>query len=114
MAQYKCVFLNLVKALQYIAILLWRIWFYVLIALCIVLLFPLLFISILKKSWYPFFFKIARVWAKLILFGMGFIPVVKRKHYTLPDQSYMFEIGRASCRERGWAWGVAGAVEAQS
>jgi len=96
MAQYKCVFLSLVKALQYIAILLWRIWFYVLIGLCIVLLFPLLFISILKKSWYPFFFKIARVWAKLILFGMGFIPIVKRKQYTLPNQSYMFVANHTS------------------
>jgi len=96
MAQYKCVFLEMVIILKNIGILLWRIWFYVLIGICILLLFPLLFISILKKSWYPFFFKIARVWATLILFGMGFIPKVSREQRTKKGMSYMFVANHTS------------------
>ena len=82
--------------IKYIAIPLWRIWFYVLIALAIVLLFPFLLVSILKQSWYPFFFKIARVWATIILFGMGFIPKVQREEETESDKSYMFVANHTS------------------
>ena len=51
---------------------LYRIWFYVLVALPILILFPFLIVSILKESWYPYFFKLARIWARFILIGMGF------------------------------------------
>ena len=57
---------------KYLFWILYRIWFYILVAIPIVLLLPVLLISILKESWYPFFFKIARVWAYFILIGMGF------------------------------------------
>jgi len=68
----------------------YRIWFYLLIAIAIFVLFPFLVISIFKEKWYPFFFKIARVWAKIILFGMGFI--VKRKELESLEKkkSYVF------------------------
>src|SRR5690606_13384346 len=96
MAQYNCVFLNPMFLLKYIAIPLWRIWFYVLIALTIVLLFPFLLISILKQSWYPFFFKIAKIWATIILFGMGFVPKVRREEETESGKSYMFVANHTS------------------
>lgn len=69
---------------------LWRIWFYVLIGVLILLLFPLLLISIAKESWYPFFFKLARIWAKAILFGMGFYFKVEKKEVLSVEKSYMF------------------------
>ncbi|HEX9152106.1 MAG TPA: 1-acyl-sn-glycerol-3-phosphate acyltransferase, partial [Flavobacterium sp.] len=50
----------------------WRIWFYVLMAIPILVMFPLLVLSILTERGYPYFFKMARIWAKFILFGMGF------------------------------------------
>lgn len=70
--------------------LLYRIWFYILVALPIIILFPILIISILKEAWYPFFFKLARLWAKIILIGMGFNYKIKREQTPEPSKSYMF------------------------
>ncbi len=73
-----------------IAILFYRIWFYFLIFIYILALFPILVVSILKEQWYPFFFKMARGWSKFILYGMGFVPVIKRNVAYEKGQSYMF------------------------
>lgn len=70
--------------------LLYRIWFYILVALPIILLFPALLISISREQWYPFFFKLARFWAKSILVGMGFIYSIKREEIPDTKKSYMF------------------------
>lgn len=69
---------------------LYRIWFYILVAVPILILFPILLISILKESWYPFFFKLARVWAKFILIGMGFRYNIQREQIPEKGKSYMF------------------------
>lgn len=61
-----------------------------LVALPILVMFPVLLISILKESWYPFFFKIARVWAKFILIGMGFRYRIEYEQAPEKDKSYMF------------------------
>lgn len=68
----------------------WRIWFHVLVLVPIVILFPFLFISLLKETWYPYFFKLARIWAKIILYGMGFYPKIETEQDILPGKSYMF------------------------
>lgn len=78
------------RVLKYIFWLLYRIWFYILVALPIFIAFPILFISILKESWYPFFFKIARIWAKIILFGMGFRWKIEKEQTPEKHKSYMF------------------------
>jgi len=76
--------------MRYILTPLYRIWFYILLALPIVLMFPLLILSIAKENWYPFFFKLARIWATIILFGMGCIPIIKRETTYKKGKSYMF------------------------
>jgi len=76
--------------IKYIFWLLYRIWFYILVGLPIVILFPILLISILKEEWYPFFFKLARFWAKFILIGMGFRWIIEREQTPDPLKSYMF------------------------
>lgn len=53
-------------------------------------MFPFLFISFLKESWYPHFFKMARIWAKVILYGAGFYPEIKAEEKIIPHKSYMF------------------------
>ena len=78
------------KIVKYIFWTLYRIWFYILVALPILVMFPILLISISKESWYPFFFKIARVWAKFILIGMGFNYKIEREQIPEKDKSYMF------------------------
>ncbi len=78
------------KYLLYPWYVLYRIWFYILLAVPILIMFPFLLISILKKEWYGAFFKLARVWATVILFGMGFIPKIKRDTTYEKGKSYMF------------------------
>ena len=56
----------------------------------IIIMFPFLFISILKEKWYPYFFVMARIWAKVILFGMGFFPKVETEEEIIRGKSYMF------------------------
>ncbi|WP_369998992.1 lysophospholipid acyltransferase family protein [Winogradskyella sp.] len=69
---------------------LYRIWFYILVAIPIIVLFPILLISISREKWYPFFFKLARFWAKFILIGMGFAYKIVKEETTKPNKSYMF------------------------
>lgn len=75
---------------------LWRVWFYVVMALIILVLFPLLFISILSEKFYPFFFKLARLWAKGILWGSGFYYRIEREQQTIAGESYMFVANHTS------------------
>ncbi|WP_299112107.1 lysophospholipid acyltransferase family protein [uncultured Winogradskyella sp.] len=76
--------------------LLYRIWFYIMVALPIIILFPLLLISISREQWYPFFFKLARFWAKFILVGMGFKYKITREEISEPKKSYMFVANHTS------------------
>ena len=69
---------------------LYRIWFYILVTLPILILFPILIISILKESWYPYFFKLARIWARFILIGMGFKVKIENQQTLQKNKSYMF------------------------
>ena len=75
---------------------LYRIWFYVLMAIPIIVMFPFLFISILKEKWYPYFFVMARIWAKIILFGMGFRVRLETEEEIIEGKSYMFVANHTS------------------
>lgn len=77
------------RILKYMLIALWRIWFYLLILIIIVILLPILIISILKESWYPLFYRLAQLWARIILFGMGWYPKVIREQKLIKNNSYM-------------------------
>lgn len=75
---------------------LWRIWFYVLMAVPILIMFPFLVASILTESGYPYFFRMARIWSKVILFGMGFYYKIERKQVLEHHKSYMFVANHTS------------------
>lgn len=77
-------------------ILLWRIWFYLLMAIPILVFFPVLLVTTSREKWYPGFFLIARMWAAFILFGMGFWPKVKRAQKLKKDRSYMLVANHTS------------------
>ena len=57
---------------KYIAILIWRLWFYCWVVGTVIVIFPVLLIVTSKESWYPSFYKIAHAWGKTLLFIMGF------------------------------------------
>lgn len=65
-------------------------------AIPIVIMMPFLFISILKEKWYPYFFMMARIWAKAILFGMGFSTRLEVDQEILSGKSYMFVANHTS------------------
>lgn len=77
------------KIFKTILVVFWRIWFYVLMGVPIIILFPLLLLLSAREKWYPFFFKVARVWAKIILYGMGFRPTIQHLQKLDFQKSYM-------------------------
>jgi 1-acyl-sn-glycerol-3-phosphate acyltransferase len=84
------------KIFKYPLLLFYRIWFYILVTAPILLLFPILLISISKESWYPHFFRLARFWATVILFGMGLFPIIKKEVEYKKGKSYMFVANHTS------------------
>ena len=74
----------------------WRIWFYVLMAIPILIMLPFLVASIATEKGYPYFFKMARLWAKFILFGMGFYYTVEKSQELDPNKSYMIVANHTS------------------
>ena len=78
------------RVFKYFFWIVYRIWFYILVALPILVLLPILLISISREQWYSFFFKLARFWAKFILFGMGFRVKIEREQVPERHKSYMF------------------------
>ncbi|QWX83664.1 1-acyl-sn-glycerol-3-phosphate acyltransferase [Cellulophaga sp. HaHaR_3_176] len=80
----------MIKFLQKIGSILYQIWFYILVAIPIFILLPVLIILSLSEKWYPQFFWVTRnLWANFILFGMGCIPKIEREEKIVKGKSYM-------------------------
>ena len=84
------------KLFKYPFWLLYRIWFYLLVLLPIIMLFPLILITILSEKTYALFFKIARFWARFILIGMGFRYEIKGTENFEAGKSYMLVANHTS------------------
>ncbi len=68
----------------------YRVWFYVLVALPIVVFFPFLLVTTLSEKTYQQFFWLARnLWAKTILFGMFCFPKINTEQKINKGESYM-------------------------
>lgn len=87
----------MITLLKNIGHLLYRIWFYILVAVPIFLFFPFLLISTLSEKWYPQFFWLARnLWATPILYGMGCPPTIVREQKLERGKSYMLVANHTS------------------
>lgn len=75
--------------LKKIAIVLWKVWFYFLMLIVILILSPLLIVSILKETWYGMFFRLAQIWARIIMLCMGLPPKVTREERFTRGKGYM-------------------------
>ena len=84
------------KGIKIVFWILWRVWFYVLILLFILILFPLLLASVVSESGYPYFFRFARIWAKGVLYGMGFYYKIEKEQIIDKSKSYMFVANHTS------------------
>lgn len=67
----------------------WRIWFYLLTITTIIILFPILILTILSDRTYPLFFKLARVWAYVVFYGMGMRYTLEKDYQPTKNKSYI-------------------------
>lgn len=76
---------------------LYRIWFYILVTLPIIVFFPFLLLATLSEKGYPQFFWMARnLWATPILYGMGCPPKVEWEQRMQRQKSYMLVANHTS------------------
>lgn len=86
--------MKLLKGIFYIF---WRSWFYVLIAVPIIVFFPVLLVLSSSEKFYPQFFWVARnIWANVILYGSGFYPKIKKEQAMEKGKSYMLVANHTS------------------
>jgi len=70
---------------------LWNVWFYVLALVALVLCFPFLLVCLLREQWYQGIYFLGRYfWSPFILFGMGFIPIIRHKATIDYSKQYVF------------------------
>lgn len=74
----------------------WKLWFYLLVLIVILIFSPLLIVSLSNNRWYKFFFILARIWAIVIFYGIGFRKIVKSAQQFNRNQSYMLVANHTS------------------
>lgn len=62
----------------------------------IIIMFPVLLVLTSREKWYPQFFIVARFWAKIVLYGAGFLPRVTKVVELDRSKSYMFVANHTS------------------
>lgn len=76
---------------------LYRVWFYLLVAIPILVFFPILLLLTFSEHTYPQFFWMARnFWARPILYGMGCFPQIKHEQRMEKGKSYMLVANHTS------------------
>ncbi|MEM9077848.1 MAG: lysophospholipid acyltransferase family protein [Bacteroidota bacterium] len=87
----------MLKLLKNIGHVLYRIWFYILVAGLIFLFLPLLLATTFSEKTYPQFFWLARnFWARPILYGMGCTPRISYEGKFESGKSYMLVANHTS------------------
>ncbi len=84
------------KIIGIILVTIWRIWFVILAAIPILIMLPILVIAVSFEKLFPFFYKMARLWAHIIFFGMGFRVSKTIKQKIARDKNYMFIANHSS------------------
>lgn len=83
--------------LRHLFLVFYRVWFYVLVAVPILLFFPVLLVLSSSERLYPQFFWVARnIWANIVLYGMGFVPKFEREEVMEKGKSYMLVANHTS------------------
>jgi 1-acyl-sn-glycerol-3-phosphate acyltransferase len=85
-----------VKFLKIPLLLFWRVWFYVLMVVSILVFFPFLLIFSFKEKHYHLFWNFARILSKILIYGMGFRLKFKANQNIDPGKSYMYCANHAS------------------
>ncbi|MGB1042063.1 MAG: lysophospholipid acyltransferase family protein [Tenacibaculum sp.] len=79
----------------------WRMWFYVLILVSVILMSPFLLVLTSSEKYYPTFWKMIRAWSFFLIYAMGFRLKIDKEQVLDPNQSYMVCANHASLLD-GW------------
>ena len=78
------------KFLKIPILFLWRMWFYILFLITILAMIPFLLILTSDEKYYATFWKMVRIWAKILVYGMGFRLKVFADQHIKKNKSYLF------------------------
>lgn len=84
------------KFLKIPILFLWRMWFYILFLITILAMIPFLLILTSDEKYYATFWKMVRIWAKILVYGMGFRLKVFADQHIERNKSYLFCPNHAS------------------
>ncbi len=84
------------KIFKIIFWLLWRLWFYALVLIAIILLLPFLLVCLIREKDYPRFFAVVRIWGKIVLYGTGFYPKIETEEAIDSHKNYIFVANHTS------------------
>lgn len=84
------------KWTRFVLMPLYRVWFYVLMSIPIIVLFPVLLVFTISEKTYPQFFKVARFWAVIVIYGMCWWPIIYRDAGMQKGKSYMLVANHTS------------------
>ncbi|KQC32297.1 acyl-phosphate glycerol 3-phosphate acyltransferase [Nonlabens sp. YIK11] len=84
------------KWIRYIVMPIYRVWFYVLLAIPILVMFPFLVLATISEKTYGIFFKMAQAWAAFVIYGMFWWPQIYRDAHMQKGQSYMLVANHTS------------------
>ncbi|WP_418646435.1 lysophospholipid acyltransferase family protein [Tenacibaculum insulae] len=76
--------------------LIWRIWFYFLIIISVLIMAPFLLVLLSDEKYYHAFWKLMRIWSFYLIYGMGFRLKKDKEQKPLPNKSYVFIANHAS------------------
>ena len=76
--------------------LIWRIWFYLLIIISVIVMSPFILVLLSEEKYYGAFWKLMRVWAYFLIYGMGFRLKIEREQELELEKSYVFIANHAS------------------
>ena len=68
----------------------WRLWFYILFAASIIIMLPFLLVLTADEKYYPTFWKMVRIFSKVLIYGTGFRIDKTMEQEIDRNKSYMF------------------------
>ncbi len=89
-------YIRFMKSIKIPLLLIWRLWFYILICITILLMSPFLMVLTSKEQYYPAFWKLIRGWSYLLVYGMGFRIDKQMDQVIDRTKSYVFCPNHAS------------------
>jgi 1-acyl-sn-glycerol-3-phosphate acyltransferase len=69
--------------------LLWRFWFYIHAAVVVIVFYPVYFVLLQRKAWFPHVFELYKICARIMLFNAGIFPRLLNRKLPPPGQPFV-------------------------